>query len=92
MVGSSPGCQRSMLSAEPPSDALPKNRLAVLTLKLSRDGAGWMAAEEFFRSSIGRDSSDSEMSDLGSTCEPYCVSGGAFIAACSSGSSGVRFG
>ena len=49
MVGSSPGCQRSMLSIEPPSEALPKNRLEVLTLNGSREGAGsiWIAPREF---------------------------------------------
>src|ERR1700733_8845230 len=39
-IGSSPGCQRSMLSADAPSEELPKNRLAVFTEKPSCDGAG----------------------------------------------------
>ena len=43
IIGSSPGCQRSMLSAEP-NDELPKNRLEVLNEKLSRIGAGSTAA------------------------------------------------
>ena len=75
--GSSPGCQRSMPSTGPPSDELPKNRLAVLTLKPSRDGAGSIVISEAsgvsLRSSSGRASSDNEMS--------YCANGGAFNAA-----------
>src|SRR5712691_6267504 len=77
MVGSCPGCQRSMPLSEPPSEELPKNRLAVFTLKPSCDG--WDAA---FTSSSGWASSDIEIS--------YCASGGALRAACNSGSSGVR--
>src|SRR6185437_7499028 len=93
MVGSSPGCQRSMLSSEPPSDVLPKNRLAVLILKPSRarGSSTWIAPGELFRSSSGWASSDSEMLYVDSACGLYCGSGGAFIAACNSGSSGADF-
>src|SRR3982074_430943 len=71
--GSSPGRQRSMLSADAPSEVLPKNRLAVLTLKPSRDGAGSSgmatASGATFKSSSGWGSSDIETS--------YWASGGA---------------
>src|SRR5216683_4334795 len=83
MTGSSPGCQRSMLSAAPIDD-LPKNRLAVFTENPSRDGAGSSAMEAApgatFKSSDGWASSDIETS--------YCASGGALSASASSGSSG----
>src|SRR5579871_3801115 len=79
MVGSSPGCQRSMLSSEPPSEAFPKNRLAVLMLKPSREGAN--APGEFLGSS------DDEPSSFNGAGALYCGSGGAFMAACNSGSS-----
>src|ERR1035437_458776 len=83
--GSSPGCQRSMLSADAPSDELPKNRLAVFTEKPSCDEAGSsaMAAASgaTFKSSSGWASSDIETS--------YCASGGALNASASSGSSGT---
>src|SRR5258708_29996098 len=79
MVGSSPGCQRSMLESEPPSDEFPKNRLAVLTSKLSCDGS--IAPGAVFISSSGWASSDIETS--------YCASGGALSASCNSGSSEV---
>ncbi len=80
MVGSSPGCQRSMLPSEPPSEEFPKKRLAVLTLKPSCDGDIGPGAG--FRSSNGWASSDIEIS--------YCANGGALSAACNSGASGVR--
>src|ERR1700694_1329441 len=83
--GSSPGCQRSMLSADPPSEELPKNRLAVFTLKPSCDGAGSsgiaVASGTTFKSSSGWASSDIETS--------YWASGGALSASASSGSSGA---
>src|SRR5580704_16924176 len=83
-TGSSPGCQRSMLSAEPPNEELPKNRLAVLKEKPSCDGDGAITIDAASgppsRWSSGRDSSDIATS--------YCGSGGAFSASTSSGSSG----
>src|ERR1700733_753120 len=76
-VGSSPGCQRSMLSADAPSDELPKNRLAVFTEKPSCDGVGSSgiaaASGATFRSSSGWASSDIDTS--------YWASGGALSAA-----------
>src|SRR6266702_7038037 len=84
MTGSSPGCQRSMLSAAP-IDELPKNRLPVFTEKPSRGGTGLSATEPApgatFKSSDGWASSDIETS--------YCASGGALRASASSGSSGA---
>src|SRR5438876_11373646 len=84
--GSSPGGHRSMLSIAPPSEVLPKNRLAVLTEKPSREGADSSGSAEAsgpaFRSSSGWASSDIETS--------YCASGGALSASWSSGSSGAR--
>src|SRR5450631_2867555 len=78
IVGSSPGCQRSMLDSEPPSEAFPKNRLAVLTLKPLCDGS--IVSGTAFGSSCGWTSG----------IEPsYCASGGALSAACNSGSSEV---
>src|SRR5205823_11505685 len=86
--GSSPGRQRSMPSAEPPSDELPKNRLAVFTENASGEGAGSrpMAAapRALFKASSGWASSDIDTS--------YWASGGALSASCSSGSSGARSG
>src|SRR6202158_5504376 len=83
--GASPGCQRSMLSAAPPSEELPKNRLAVFTLKPSRDGAGSStiaaASGAAFKSPSGRASSDIDTSNR--------ASGGALSASWSSGSSGA---
>src|ERR1700743_3721716 len=82
-IGSSPGCQRSMPSAEAPSDVLPKNRLAVFTEKPSCDGAGSSvtaaASGAILRLSSGLASDDIEAS--------YWTSGGALRAACNSGSS-----
>ena len=75
MTGSSPGCQRSMLSGEPSDE--PKNRLEVLKEKPSRGGVAGFGAT--LSSPCGLLSSDSDMS-----------SGGSFSAACSSGSSGAR--
>src|SRR5450631_1421051 len=76
-VGSSPGCQRSMLSAEAPSDELPKNRLAVFTEKPSCDGVGSSAMAAASGATLGSSngwaSSDIETS--------YCASGGALNAA-----------
>src|SRR5258708_8344752 len=66
MVGSSPGCQRSMLLSEPPSEEFPKKRLAVLTLKPSCDGDIGPGAG--FRSSTRWASSHIEIS--------YCANGG----------------
>src|SRR5882724_7746524 len=84
-TGSSPGCQRSLLSAAP-IEELPKNRLEVFTEKTSRGGAPSSAMEAAsdtaFRSSSGWASSDIETS--------YCASGGALSASASSGSSGTR--
>ena len=60
MTGSSPGCQRSMLSGEPSDE--PKNRLEVLKEKPSRDGAAARRASGAcgtpLRSSCGLASSD----------------------------------
>src|SRR6266851_5274616 len=84
--GSSPGCQRSIFSTGPPSEVLPKNRLAVFTEKPSCDGAGSsgiaMASGAAFKSSSGWASSDIETS--------YWASGGALSASASSGSSDAR--
>src|SRR5258706_16458334 len=84
MTGSSPGCQRSMLSAAP-IDELPKNRLAVFTEKPScgaaETSAPDAASDAAFESSGGCISSDFEAS--------YCASGGALSASASSGSSGT---
>src|SRR3954447_8246046 len=82
--GSSPGRQRSMPSAEPPRDELPKNRLAVFTENAPGDGAGSspMASGALFRASSGLASRDIDTS--------YCASDGALNASCSSGSSGAR--
>src|SRR3984893_9717256 len=81
--GSSPGCQRSMLSTSPPSEELPKYRLAVFTEKPSCEAAGSsgiaVASGATFRSSSGWASSDIETS--------YWASGGALSASASSGSS-----
>src|ERR1700741_2783835 len=84
MVGSSPGCHRPMLTRGPPSEDEPKNRLAVLILKPSRerDGSMAVASGAAFVSSRGWGSNDRETS--------YCFNGGALIAACNSGSSGAR--
>src|SRR5258706_10095556 len=75
-----------MLSIEPPSEVLPKNRLAVFTEKPSREGAGSSgsaaASGPAFRSSSGWASSDIATS--------YWASGGALSASCSSGSSCAR--
>src|SRR6266852_4799195 len=77
-TGSSPGCQRSMLSAAP-IEELPKNRLEVFTEKTSRGGAPSSAMEAAsdtaFGSSSGWASSDIEAS--------YCASGGALSASAS---------
>src|SRR5260221_12842793 len=81
--GSSPGCQRSMLSAEPPSDVPPKNRLAVFTEKPSCEGVGSSgirdASGALFRSASGCASSDIETS--------YCGMGGRLRDGWRSGSS-----
>ena len=75
-----------MLSIEPPSEVLPKNRLAVFTEKPSREVAGSSgsvgASGPAFRSSSGWASSDIATS--------YWASGGALSASWSSGSSGAR--
>src|SRR5215475_11397452 len=76
MVGSSPGCQRSMLTSGPPSDDVPKNRLAVFTLKPS--------------SCSGDDGSivpDVDFASAGAAA--YYASGGPLSASCNSGSSGA---
>src|SRR5258705_3590799 len=84
MTGSSPGCQRSMLSAAP-IDELPKNRLAVFTEKpscgVAETSAPDAVSDAAFESSGGCISSDFEAS--------YCASGGALSASASSGSSGT---
>src|SRR6266851_4100465 len=51
--GSSPGCQRSIFSTGPPSELLPKNRLAVFTEKPSRDGGGSSDIETSYWASGG---------------------------------------
>src|ERR1700684_1068030 len=71
-LGSSPGCQRSMLSAEAPSDELPKNRLAVFTEKPSRDGVASASAAAFWSSSGWAS---------GGIATSYWASGGALSAA-----------
>src|SRR2546429_1430904 len=83
IVGSSPGCQRSMLSGAPSEP--PKNRLEVLNAKLSRGGAGAVAIAG--ASAAGLESSRDFVSSDSETS--YCSNGGAFSAACSSGSSGA---
>src|SRR6185437_4327146 len=84
-TGSSPGCQRSMGSRAPPSELLPKKRLAVCTEKpsceVARSNGAVSAPGGLLRSWRGWISSEGEAS--------YCGSGGEFIAAASSGSSGA---
>src|ERR1700684_1310247 len=76
-IGSSPGCQRSMLSADAPSDELPKNRLAVFTEKPSCDGVGPSGMAAAFGAAFGS-SSDWASGDIDTS---YWASGGALSAA-----------
>src|SRR5436190_3263661 len=82
MVGSSPGCQRSIFPAVP--SELPKNSVEVLTEKLSRGTTASSVAgtsPERFGALAGLLSSDNDRSN--------CGSGGALSASCNSGSSGA---
>src|SRR5436190_21397521 len=81
MVGSSPGCQRSMLPGEPSDE--PKNSVEVFTEKPSRGAASSAAgtSPERFGTPVGFVSSDNARS--------YSFSRGALSASRSSGSSGA---
>jgi hypothetical protein len=82
MVGSSPGCQRSMLPGEPSDE--PKNSVEVFTEKPSR-GAACSSAAGTSPDGLGAPADALSGFEDGS----YCFRGGAASAACNSGSSGA---